>query len=116
MPRVTKLTKESKKFTNNFRSDATSKLFNQWQWLYIHHSIIKSYDKEVTSPSSKNSDSGEVLFQVSTLPQRRDYDHDGRDRDCNVMIMIIVITLPGEHVATAARAHCLGVREDQGDE
>ena len=91
MPRVTKLTKESKKFTNNFRSDATSKLFNQWQWLYIHHSIIKSYDKEVTSPSSKNSDSGEVLFQVSTLPQRRDYDHDGRDRACNVMIMIIVI-------------------------
>ena len=53
---------------------------------------------------------------MSTLLQRRDYDHDGRDRDCKVMITIIVITLPGEHLAAAARAHCLGVREDQGDE
>ena len=53
---------------------------------------------------------------MSTLLQRRDYDHDGRDRACNVMIMIIVITLPGEHLATKARAYCLGVREDQGDE
>ena len=53
---------------------------------------------------------------MSTLLQRRDYDHDGRGRNCNIMTMIIVITLPGEHVATAARAHCLGVREDKGDE
>ena len=77
---------------------------------------LSSKIKEVTSPSSKNSDFGEDLFQVSILPKRRDYDHDGRDRACNVMIMIIVITLPGEHLATKARAHCLGVREDQGDE
>ena len=53
---------------------------------------------------------------MSTLLQWRDYDHDGRDRDGNVMLMIIVITLPGEHLAAAARADCLGVREDQGDE
>ena len=53
---------------------------------------------------------------MSILLERREYDYDGRDRACNVMIMIIVITLPGEHVATKARAHCLGVREDQGDE